>query len=93
MTYIKLLKELSEAAADWEYIGMMLNLNQESLNIIKGDHPNQCKICFMEMIKLWFKQVNPRPSWSALVEPLDVLGYQLLAKNLKDKFCTRTGNT
>ena len=87
MTYIELLRELSEAAADWEDIGMMLNLNQGSLNTIKGDFPNQSKKCFREMIKLWFKQVDPRPSWSALVEPLEILGYQLLAKSLKDKYC------
>jgi hypothetical protein len=87
MTYIVLLKELSEVVADWEDIGMMLNLNQGSLNTIKYDFLNQSKKCFREMIKLWFKQIAPRPSWSAITEVLEVLDYQLLAENLKDKYC------
>ena len=70
---MELVRELSEVAADWEDIGMMLNLNQGSLNTIKGDFPNQSKKCFREMIKLWFKQIDPRPSWSAITEALEVL--------------------
>ena len=87
MSYIGLIKELSEeVATDWEDIGMMLGLNQGSLNSIKGDHPNQCKRCFREMIKLWFKQVDPPPSWSAIAEVIEAIGYKSLAKNLRDKF-------
>ena len=37
------------------------------------------------MIKLWFKQINPHPSWSVIAEVLEVLEYRHLAKNLKDK--------
>ena len=85
---MELLRELSEVAADWEDIGMMLNLNQGSLNTIKGDFPNQSKKCFREMIKLWFKQIDPRPSWSAITKPLEVLEHQRLAKTLKDKYCS-----
>ena len=87
MTYIALIKELSEVVADWEDIGMMLNLSQGSLNTIKGDYPSDTKKCFREMIKLWFKQVDPLPSWSAIAEVLEVLEYRRLAKNLKDNFC------
>ena len=88
MTYITLIRELSEVVADWEDIGMMLNLSQGSLNSIKGDYPSDSKKCFREMIKLWFKRVDPCPSWSAIAEALEVLEYKCLAKNLKDKFCT-----
>jgi uncharacterized protein Yka (UPF0111/DUF47 family) len=87
MNFCALLKELSEVAAEWEDIGMLLNLNEGSLNTIKGDFPNQSKKCFREMIKLWLKQINPCPSWSAIIEVLEVLEHQLLAKNLKDKYC------
>ena len=88
MSYTEVIKQLSEeVSADWEEIGELLQLNQGSLNSIKGDNPNQSKKCFWEMIKLWFKQVDPYPSWSAIAEALEVLQYKSLAKNLKDNFC------
>ena len=87
MSYITLVKELSgEVSADWEDIGLMLGLNQGSLNSIKGNYPSQCKKCFREMIKLWLKQIRPLPSWSAIAEVIEVLEYESLAQKLKN-FC------
>ena len=82
-----LLRELSsKVSADWEYIGLSLDLEQGRLTAIKSDH-HESKICFREMLKLWLKQVHPPPTWSSMVEALEVLDHRSLAEDLKMKYC------
>ena len=87
MTFNVLLRELStRVSSKWEDIGLCLCLSANSLDIIRNDNPSDSKSCFREMIKLWFKRVDPPPSWAAIIEAVDVLGYEVLAKSLRDKF-------
>ena len=88
MSISTVLKELSsKVSADWEDIGLFLGLGPGQVDIIKTDNPSDCQDCFREMIKVWFKQqVDPPPSWSAIVEALDDLGHNSLAQNLRDKY-------
>ena len=88
MSFNKILRELSsKVSADWEDIGLCLGLGPGQLDIIKTDYPSDCQKCFREMIKVWFRQqVDPPPSWSALIEALDDLGQNSLAQNLRDKY-------
>lgn len=87
LTFIALLKELSEAvSADWEDIGLLLKLSQGSLEVIKSNYPSQAKKCFREMIKIWIKQVDSPPSWAAIIEAINILGHEPLGKHLSKKF-------
>ena len=87
MTFVVLLKELSgRLSSIWEDVGLCLGLSPESLDIIKRDNPSDSRSCFREMIKQWFRRVDPPPSWGAIIEAVDVLGREVLAKNLRDKF-------
>ena len=87
--FTMLLRELSsKVSADWEDIGIGLELEQGQLSAIRSDHQQSMK-CFREMLKLWRKQVNPPPSWSAIIEAIEVLDpkYKQLAEALKKKYC------
>lgn len=87
VTYTAILKELSqEVSHEWEEIGPHLGLKIGQLSIIKRDNPNDCQRCFRKMIKLWFQQLDPPPSWSDIIRVLDVIGYQRLAQDLNKKF-------
>ena len=88
MSFTTVLRELTlKVSADWEDIGLFLGLGLGRLDIIKADNPSDCQKCFREMIKVWFRQqVDPPPSWSAIVEALDDLGQNSLAQNLRDKY-------
>lgn len=87
MTYNILLKELSiKLSSIWEDIGIHLGLNMDLLDIIKKDNPNDSKSCFKEMIKLWWKQIDPPTSWAAIIEVIENLGHKRLAKDLKLKY-------
>ena len=77
---------LSKVSADWEDIGLTLELEQGQLSAIKSDHHESNK-CFREMLKLWLKQVDPPPTWSAIIEAIRILQYKPLAEELRKKYC------
>ena len=82
-----LLKELSsKVSAEWEDIGLFLEIEEGRLSAIKSDH-KQSRKCFQEMLKLWLKQVDPCPTWSAIIEAIELLEYESLAKELREKYC------
>ena len=85
--FIVLLKELlSKVSADWEDIGLALDLEQGQLSAIRSDHRESNK-CFREMLKLWLNQVEPPPTWSAIIDAIDTLQHKLLAEELRKKYC------
>ena len=86
--YTTLLNELTNrVAAKWEEIGSYLQLESGLLEIIKKDNPNDCRACLREMLKEWMKQVDPPPSWSAIIKAVKDCGYRSLARTLTDKYC------
>jgi hypothetical protein len=86
--FSELLKELlSKVSADWEDIGLTLDLNEGQLRAIGSDHRESDK-CFREMLKLWLRQIEPPPTWSAIIEAIDIFPrYKTLAKELRKKYC------
>ena len=92
-TFATLLRELlSEVSADWENIGLFLGLKPGNLDSIKYNN-QQAESCLREMLKLWLKQVNPLPTWSAITEALNLLEHQSLAERLREKYtCTCTAS-
>ena len=87
MSFTVLIKELSsKVSEDWEDIGLFLELQQGALDEIRGKFPSHTKKCFREMIKLWLRQVDPLPTWSAIIDAIDELEHESLAQELRDKF-------
>ena len=81
-----LLKELQPTVADrWEDIGIMLSISEGNLNQIKNDNANSLS-CMREMLKDYRKQVNPQPSWEAVVDALESLGMKDTASHLQSKY-------
>ena len=84
---VVLLRELTdEVSARWEDIGLYLDLKPGELEIIKKDNPRDSKACLREMLKLWMKQVEPGPSWSAIITAIKSCGYHSLARKLKQTY-------
>ena len=70
-------------SADWEDIGLTLDLEQGQLSAIRSDHRKSNK-CFRE---LWLNQVEPLPTWSAIIKAIRILKYESLAEELRKKYC------
>ena len=78
-----LLKELREVANEWKRIGTLLHIEQGQLMQIKFDNVGDSAACLREMLRVWLSHVAPSPSWSAMADALDILGYQDIATRLR----------
>ena len=91
--FTTLLYELTNrVAAKWEEIGISLRLESGLLEIIKKDSPSDCRACLREMLKEWMKQVDPPPSWLAIIKAVKDCGYRPLARTLREKYLPDTSN-
>lgn len=88
------LKEVREALfgvrAKWRDIGIQLNLPLGALDAIK-EETSDTKNCLTSMCVSWLKEIDPCPSWRALIEALEseIIGEKLLAQELRNKYYQR----
>ena len=84
-----LLKVLCKTVAHkWGNIGAMLEIEEGKLNKVKSDNANSDD-CLREMLNLWLKKVDSKPSWSSMADALEDLGEESLAEHIRAKyFCT-----
>ena len=80
--------EVWDARSKWVNIGIQLNLIKTDLDAIKEANSSDIGNCFTEMLSLWLKQVNPPPTWSALVTALrePPVGLQQLSEMIAKKY-------
>ena len=80
------LKFLLPVAADWQNIGVFLNVSDSDLKQIELDYSGRCRDCVHEMIRKWLKQVNPAPTWKYLAEAVETVDPSISEMILK-KYC------
>jgi hypothetical protein len=54
----------------WYKIGIELGLNVDELDTISANHRADLDECLIEMIKVWLRSIDPRPTWTALGDAL-----------------------
>ena len=71
------------ARLKWYYIGLQLNIDPGTLDVIEGNNKN-IDDCFLAMLTTWLKTVYPKPTSSALADSLrsPMVGYADLAVEL-----------
>ena len=77
------LKFLLPIAADWQNIGVFLQISDSDLKQIESDYSGRCRDCVREMIRKWLKQVNPAPSWKNLAEAVEIIDPGIAERILK----------
>ena len=58
-----------EARAKWYNIGLELDIDPGTLDVIEGNNKD-INDCFRFMLTTWLKTVQPKPTWEALAEAL-----------------------
>ena len=81
-----LLKELRHLADQWETIGIVLEIEDVELQIIKANNQSDTNACLREMLRAWLHRFYPPPSWSAVIDTLHALGHVHLANRLETKY-------
>ena len=81
------------ARTKWMDIGLELDIIKTDLDAINAEYRGEIGKCFMEMLSLWLKQVDPPPTWSAMVAALQEPDIEFgdLAKELESKFICKSG--
>ena len=75
-------------------IGLELDIFQPDLDEINVEHRGEVGKCFMAMLTRWLKQIDPPPTWTAMVAALQdpIIGEGELAKELESKFVYPNNN-
>jgi len=83
------LNEIHDARTKWYYIGIELKLDVSTLKAIESKY-SDCKDCLREVIMVWLKAVQPKPTWRSLVDALrrPVVDESKLAEVLESKCCS-----
>ncbi len=83
------MSELEPAKAQWQNLGVGLKVRKCDLESIKMDNKGSQE-CLREMLSFWLDQVDPRPTWTAVVRVLRspaISKQKGLADILEKKYC------
>ena len=72
----------------WFDLGIQLDMSPSQLEIIREDcsgQTNRTNACKTDMLVMWLKQ-TPNASWSTVVEALQRINMQTLAKYIAEKY-------
>ena len=86
-TLKQLMRELRVKAAEWEDIGVELEVDDGDLKQIKSDNPVDSKSCLRELFRRWLQRIDPKPSWTGIIDAVASLGDQELASRIKSQYC------
>ena len=77
-------------AAKWHNLGIMLEIDNGKLSKVKLDNAGNSNDCLREMLNIWLKKVDPKPSWSSMAEALDddIVGEESLAEHIRKTYCS-----
>ena len=75
-------------AAKWHNLGVMLEIDNGELSKVQSNNAGNSDDCLREMLKIWLKKVDPKPSWSSMAEALDDLREQSLAERIRKTYCS-----
>ena len=83
---LKVLEEIKDVNNKWKFLGLALGLKKPTLDSIKSNGYEECK---MEMIEKWLnKEDSCDPSWSSLVNALRncLVEHNLIADEIEKKY-------
>ena len=77
-------------AAKWHNLGIMLEIDNGKLSKVKLDNAGNSNDSLREMLNIWLKKVDPKPSWSSMAEALDddIVGEESLAEHIRKTYCS-----
>ena len=83
---VPLLKDLVLVqVAEWYDLGLQLGVEDEELDVIKGNNTRNLRACKREMFRAWLR-IAANPSYQQLVEALIAVGDVKEADQLSKKY-------
>ena len=75
-----------KVADKWKVIGVLLEIPKGKLAGIADKCLHNPHNCLVEMLEAWLEQIYPPATWAAIIESVEFLGEEQLAKELRDKY-------
>ncbi len=91
LTIPNVFNELKLFAGKWNQIGILLDMDPGTLEIIDINNPHDAIGCIICMIKEWLNRINPRPTWEKLVEATKVFN-EKKSEEIRLKYSTTPPN-
>ena len=79
---LALCKELECVDEEWRTIGLYLSLEEEELNELESSSPMQC---LKSMVTKWLSREQPPPTWSCIIEVLELMEHKQLSLRVKQR--------
>ena len=75
-----------KVADRWKTIGVLLEIPKGKLVGIAEKNQNDPHSCLITMLETWLEQVDPPPTWAAIINAVEFLGEEQLGRELRDKY-------
>ena len=69
---------------EWKILCIRLGMGEKVDSI--EENFKDSKKCLLEVLRIWLKQVNPPPTWAAIIESVEYLGEMQLGRELREKY-------
>ena len=73
-------------ADKWRTIGLYLDIPFGKLAYIAAKFQHDPQICLVEMLETWLERVDPPATWATIIEAVELIGEEQLAKELREKY-------
>ena len=62
---------VTSVATQWRWLGRQLNIDQNSLDILQHNYPNNCEECCSRMLADWLDQnTHENTTWEILIDAI-----------------------
>ena len=79
------------ARAQWYHIGLALGIEADDLDAIQDSNRANPDKCLTDVLKLFLRQVDPKPSWKRLADAMasPSVGRGDIAADLREQHCNK----
>ena len=67
-------------------LGVRLQIPGGQLEAIEANCQRNPQDCLLDMLQVWLKQIHPPPSWASIIDALEFLREEQLAKKLREQY-------
>ena len=68
----------------WNELGLALNISFDYLKLLRSDHHSSASHMMTAIITRWIESESSPVTWSTLVEALEAIGREDIARHVKD---------
>ena len=70
----------------WMILGIQLGMSHGSLKSIEVNRQRDPQNCLLDVLGMWLQQVNPPPTWAAVIDAVEFIGKMRIGKDLRHKY-------